>query len=38
MISAYALRPPEVLLEADFDTKVDIWAVGCMVSLGALPA
>ena len=36
MISAYALRPPEIILEADFDAKVDIWALGCMVSLSVL--
>ncbi|KAF8902208.1 kinase-like protein [Gymnopilus junonius] len=29
-IGAYALRPPEVILEANFDTKVDIWSLGCM--------
>lgn len=32
MISAYGLRAPEVILEADFDSKVDIWSLGCMVS------
>lgn len=32
MISAYGLRAPEVILGANFDTKVDIWALGCIVS------
>jgi serine/threonine-protein kinase SRPK3 len=32
LISAFALRPPEVLLGARFDAKVDVWAIGCMVS------
>jgi serine/threonine-protein kinase SRPK3 len=32
IISPDALRAPEVILGADFDTKVDIWSLGCMVS------
>jgi len=32
-IGAYALRAPEVILGADYGTKVDIWAIGCMVRL-----
>jgi len=31
----YSLCAPEVILGANFDTKVDIWALGCMVSLTA---
>jgi serine/threonine protein kinase len=31
-IGAIGLRAPEVILGANFDTKVDIWALGCMVS------
>ena len=27
----YTLRAPEVILSADYDVKVDIWALGCMV-------
>jgi len=27
----YTLRAPEVILGADYDVKVDIWALGCMV-------
>lgn len=30
IISPYALRAPEVILGADFDTKVDIWSLGCL--------
>jgi len=32
IICPYALHAPEVILEADFDMKVDIWSLGCMVS------
>ena len=32
-ISPHALRAPEVILGAKFDTKVDVWALGCIVSL-----
>lgn len=32
-IGAYALRAPEVIIGADYGTKVDIWAIGCMVRL-----
>ena len=32
-ISPYALRAPEVILGAKFDTKIDVWALGCIVSL-----
>ena len=28
-----ALRPPEVILGTDFNTKVDIWMLGCAVSI-----
>jgi serine/threonine protein kinase len=31
-IGAISLRAPEVILGANFNTKVDIWALGCMVS------
>jgi serine/threonine-protein kinase SRPK3 len=31
-ISPYALRAPEVILGAKFDTKIDVWALGCIVS------
>ena len=31
-ISACGLRAPEVILGADFDAKVDVWSLGCMVS------
>jgi serine/threonine-protein kinase SRPK3 len=33
IICPHALRAPEVILGADFDMKVDIWSLGCMVSL-----
>jgi serine/threonine protein kinase len=28
----YALRAPEIILRAGYDSKIDIWAIGCMVS------
>jgi serine/threonine-protein kinase SRPK3 len=28
----YALRAPEIILRAGYDSKLDIWAVGCLVS------
>ena len=31
-ISEPDLRAPEVILGANFDAKVDIWSLGCMVS------
>ena len=30
-ISPYALRAPEVIVGAKFDTMVDVWALGCFV-------
>lgn len=30
------LRAPEVILGASFDSKVDIWALGCMVGFAVL--
>jgi serine/threonine-protein kinase SRPK3 len=27
----YALRSPEVILRAGYDSKIDIWAIGCLV-------
>lgn len=30
--SAYSLRAPELLVYSDFSPKIDIWAVGCLVS------
>jgi serine/threonine protein kinase len=32
-ISPYALRAPEVIVGAKFDTQIDIWALGCIVSM-----
>ena len=26
-----SLRPPEIIIEASFDTKVDVWMIGCAV-------
>lgn len=26
-----SLRPPEVIIETSFDTKVDVWMIGCAV-------
>jgi serine/threonine protein kinase len=31
IVGPYALRAPELLLRLPFDTKVDIWALGCTV-------
>jgi serine/threonine protein kinase len=31
LATPYALRAPEIILQAGYDTKIDIWAVGCMV-------
>lgn len=30
--TSYALCAPEIVLRAGYDSKIDIWAVGCMVS------
>lgn len=32
----YALRAPEVILRAGYDSKIDTWAIGCMVSYNYL--
>lgn len=31
--SAFSLRAPEVILASDFGPSVDIWAIGCLVSM-----
>ena len=31
--SAYSLRAPEVILGGDFSSAVDIWAIGCLVTI-----
>jgi serine/threonine protein kinase len=31
IISPHAFHAPEVVLGADFDTKVDIWSLGCLI-------
>ena len=33
MIHSPSLRAPEVLLGAGWDSRCDIWSVGCMVSV-----
>ncbi|THH11300.1 hypothetical protein EW146_g8092 [Bondarzewia mesenterica] len=30
LITAFALRAPEVVLRAGYGTKIDIWAIGCL--------
>jgi serine/threonine protein kinase len=37
-IGSCALRAPEVLLKIPYDTKVDIWALGCTVRVSLLVA
>jgi hypothetical protein len=32
MIQPVSLRSPEVIIGAEWDTKTDIWNVGCLVS------
>lgn len=31
-LTPIALRPPEFILGQQWDTSVDIWSMGCMVS------
>lgn len=36
MIQSLALRAPEVTISAYWDTKVDIWSLGCLVSIHSI--
>lgn len=37
MIQPESLRSPEVIIGAEWDTKADIWNLGCLVSFFLLP-